>query len=70
MTYNTIKVEIDRYVASLVLNRPEKMNALNKELQLEMQQALDRIEADPSIRAVIIRGAGKCFSSGFDISGS
>jgi enoyl-CoA hydratase/carnithine racemase len=70
MTYNTIRLDIDRHIATLTLHRPDKMNALNKELQLEMQQALDCLETDSSVRAVIITGAGKCFSSGFDISGS
>lgn len=70
MTYQAIKLQIDRYLAVLTLNRPDKMNALNKEMQLEIQDALDRIETDLSIRAVIINGAGPCFSAGFDISGS
>jgi enoyl-CoA hydratase/carnithine racemase/pimeloyl-ACP methyl ester carboxylesterase len=70
MSYDTIKVDISGHVATLTLNRPEKMNALNRELQLELRQALEQIEDDPAVRAVIITGAGRCFSSGFDISGS
>jgi enoyl-CoA hydratase/carnithine racemase len=70
MEYATIKLEIDRHIAVLTLNRPEKMNALNHELRSEMQQALARLEKDMEVRAVIVTGAGKCFSAGFDISGS
>jgi enoyl-CoA hydratase/carnithine racemase len=70
MSYDTIKVDVSRHVATLTLNRPEKMNALNKDLQLELRRALEQIEDDPAVRAVIITGAGRCFSSGFDISGS
>jgi len=70
MAYDTIKLEIDHHIALLSLNRPEKMNALSRQLQLELQHALDQLEGDSSVRAVIITGVGPCFSSGFDISGS
>jgi enoyl-CoA hydratase/carnithine racemase len=70
VSYHTIKLEVTRHVATLTLNRPEKMNALNKELQLELRQAIERLEDDPAVRAVVITGSGRCFSSGFDISGS
>jgi enoyl-CoA hydratase/carnithine racemase len=70
MDYKTIKVDIDKSVATLTLSRPEKMNALSKELQLEMQHALDALEDDEAVRAVIVTGAGRCFSAGFDIAGT
>jgi enoyl-CoA hydratase/carnithine racemase len=70
MQYENIKLIKDKWVATLTLNRPNKMNALSKELQLEMQHALDDLEADESIRAVIINGEGKAFSAGFDITGT
>ena len=44
MTYRCIELSIDRWVATLTLNRPEKMNALDDEILLEMQDALDRLE--------------------------
>src|SRR5262249_24963679 len=43
MAYETIKLEIDRHIAVLSLNRPDKMNALSRQLQLEMQHALDQL---------------------------
>ncbi len=55
-------------IATLTLNRPEKRNALDDELLEEMQQALDEVESDEEIRALIICGAGRAFCAGFDIS--
>ncbi len=68
MTYTAIELVIDRFIATLTLNRPDKMNALNDDLLLEMQHALDALERNTEVRAVIITGAGRAFSAGFDIS--
>lgn len=54
-------------ICYLTLNRPEKLNALNAELLSEFREALDVIEADPEVRVVILTGAGRAFSAGFDI---
>ena len=70
MSYHTIKLEVSGHVATLTLDRPDKMNAMNREMQLELPQAIQQVENDAAVRAVIITGAGRCFSSGFDISGS
>lgn len=56
-------------VAVLTLNRPEKLNALSNELIFAALEALDAIELDASIRAVVITGAGRTFSAGADIKG-
>ena len=55
-------------VALLTLNRPEKLNALNYELLAAITAALDRIELDPAVRAVVITGEGRAFSAGADIA--
>lgn len=55
-------------VALLTLNRPEKLNALSNELLAALVNALDRIELDPALRAVVITGAGRAFSAGADIT--
>lgn len=68
MTYDNILVDCKDRVATLTLNRPTKMNALSDGLLVDMQAALDEIERDRSIRAVIITGAGKAFCAGFDLS--
>ena len=54
-------------ICYLTLNRPEKLNALNAALMADLREALATIEADPEIRVVILTGAGRAFSAGFDI---
>ena len=61
--------EIGR-VARLTLNRPEKLNALSVDLHTELLQAAKQAEADPRIHAVVIRGAGRAFCAGYDITPS
>ena len=56
-------------VRRLTLNRPDKRNALSNELRGQVFQALEAADADPEVRVVIIRGAGTCFSAGYDLSG-
>lgn len=55
-------------ICYLTLNRPEKLNALNAGLMAELREALATIEVDPEIRVVILTGAGRAFSAGFDIT--
>jgi enoyl-CoA hydratase/carnithine racemase len=56
-------------VAVLTLNRPDKLNALSNDLLAAIAEQLDRIELDPSIRVIVITGAGRAFSAGADIAG-
>jgi enoyl-CoA hydratase/carnithine racemase len=56
-------------VSLLTLNRPGKLNALSNDLIAALMAALDSIELDRSIRAVVITGAGRAFSAGADIAG-
>ena len=67
MTYTTIHLEKRGGVAWLVLNRPERLNALNQTMLGEINHALDLVEADEQLRAVVVTGAGSAFSSGFDL---
>jgi enoyl-CoA hydratase/carnithine racemase len=65
--FTTIKVEkLDR-VARLTLTRPERANALNQTMLGEIGAALDALERDADVRALIVIGAGAAFSSGFDL---
>ena len=57
------------HVRRITLNRPEKRNALNHALRGGIIDALRDADADPEIRVMIVRGAGKCFSSGYDLGG-
>lgn len=56
-------------VRRITLNRPEKRNALNHELRGGIIDGLREADQDPEVRVMIVRGAGKCFSSGYDLGG-
>ena len=64
------RVGTDGRVARITLNRPEKMNALSQELLYEFWDALHDLEADSSARVIIVRGAGRTFSAGYDLAPS
>jgi enoyl-CoA hydratase len=57
------------HVRRITLNRPDKRNALSNALRAEIFAALEAGDADPDVRVMIIRGAGTCFSSGYDLAG-
>ena len=67
--YEDILYEVEGPLARITLNRPEKMNALSNNLRGEMVHALKEAESDPTVSAVVIRGAGRTFSAGYDIGG-
>lgn len=54
-------------VALITLNRPERLNAMNRAMLADLQHACDTAQADDSVRAVVLTGAGKGFCSGFDL---
>lgn len=57
------------HVRRLTLNRPAKRNALSNALRGELFQALEEADRDPEVRVSVLRGAGVCFSSGYDLAG-
>jgi enoyl-CoA hydratase len=65
--FTTIKFECEDNVAHVILNRPERLNALGKTSLIEINAAMDRAEADADVRVIVISGAGRAFSSGFDL---
>lgn len=68
MSFKTISVTIDkRGVATLLLNRPERHNALNDELIREVTEAAQQLDADSSVRVVVLTGAGESFCAGGDL---
>ena len=70
MTYSVILVdEPAEGVRRITLNRPDKRNALFHPLRGEILDALRQADRDDSVRVSIIRGAGKCFSAGYDLGG-
>jgi methylglutaconyl-CoA hydratase len=64
---SVVKTTTDGAVRVIELNRPEKRNALNDELIAALKDALREADADESLRAIVIRGAGKDFCSGADL---
>jgi methylglutaconyl-CoA hydratase len=65
---NVLLSSVDRAVARLTLNRPEKRNALNDELISELKQALLAVQSNEAVRAVVISGNGSDFCSGADLA--
>jgi enoyl-CoA hydratase len=68
--YRDVLYETKGRLAIVTLNRPEKMNALSHRLRGELFDALKTAEANPDVRVIIVRGAGRTFSAGYDLSGA
>jgi 2-(1,2-epoxy-1,2-dihydrophenyl)acetyl-CoA isomerase len=64
----SILFEINNGVAQIILNRPEKFNAFNREMALLLQQRLDEVSRDNSVRCVYIKGSGRAFCAGQDLA--
>lgn len=68
MPYKLITVEVNDEVATLTLNRPDKLNCLNSGILHEMSDALINLNRDDGVKALILTGAGRSFCSGADLS--
>jgi enoyl-CoA hydratase/carnithine racemase len=68
MAYETIIYEKKAPVATITLNRPEALNAISQQMTAELHRALDEADADREVRAIILTGAGRGFSAGYDIA--
>jgi enoyl-CoA hydratase/carnithine racemase len=68
MGYETILYETRAPVATITLNRPDSLNAISPQMTAELHRALDEADADREIRAIILTGAGRGFSAGYDIA--
>lgn len=66
--FSEILYEVKTGVAFVTLNRPDKRNALNDQLLVELRQAINAAEADEQVHVVVLRGAGKDFCAGADLS--
>src|SRR5579872_2801913 len=65
--YQTISVVVEKPVATVRLNRPDALNALNAKMVRELVVAFDALEADDSVRCVVVTGADKVFCAGADV---
>lgn len=66
--YATVNLQRAGGVARIELNRPEKMNAWDRQFGLDLRAAIERVSDDPEVRAVLLAGSGRGFSSGADLS--
>lgn len=67
MSGELVRYERRGSLAVITLNRPEKLNAVNKEMIAQLGAALDTAEADTDVRAVVLAGEGRAFAAGFDL---
>ncbi|MFT4518464.1 MAG: enoyl-CoA hydratase/carnithine racemase [Halioglobus sp.] len=68
LTLETMRLELDEGVLTLVLNRPDRLNAFNSQMARDWFTALDRIDSDDAIRVVIVTGEGRGFCAGADLA--
>ena len=64
---DTVLYETEGAVATITLNRPDALNSFNREMRADLAAATARARADSAIRAVVLTGAGRCFSAGADL---
>ena len=68
MTYNTVIVDQQNHLGLITLNRPEQFNTFSSEMATELNQALVQLDNEKDVRVIIVKGAGKAFSTGIDLS--
>ena len=68
MPYQTLTLDVAERIATLTVNRPDKLNALNDVVIGELGNAIDSLRADPAVGGIILTGAGRAFVAGADIS--
>jgi 2-(1,2-epoxy-1,2-dihydrophenyl)acetyl-CoA isomerase len=64
---DTVRYEVQDAVGTITLNRPDAMNALTTEMKVALRDSVQRAAADPSVRAVVLTGAGRAFCAGQDL---
>lgn len=70
MSYEFIETDIKDQIGTLTFNRPRTLNAFNNELMDETMAAVDEFNANDDVRVILVRGAGRAFSAGFDLKAS
>lgn len=67
MEYETVLYEASDYVATITLNRPDRLNAITRQLQEDLKNALHRAEESDDVRVIVLTGAGRGFCAGADM---
>ena len=67
MTFESIRFDVDGGIARLTLHRPDKLNSFTGAMHGELRSALDSVQNDPSIRVLVLSGAGRAFCAGQDL---
>jgi enoyl-CoA hydratase len=67
MSSELIRYERRGWLGLITLNRPDKLNAINKDMIAQLGRALDAAEADSAVRAIVLAGEGRAFAAGFDL---
>jgi enoyl-CoA hydratase len=68
--YNTLEVTIKDRVATVTLNRPDKLNAITREMLNELVSAMENLDQNPEAYVIVLRGAGRAFTAGADLDWS
>jgi 2-(1,2-epoxy-1,2-dihydrophenyl)acetyl-CoA isomerase len=68
MRYESIQFKIDNGIAVLTLNRPDRLNSFTQAMHGEVRDALDKLQADKSVRVLVLTGAGRGFCAGQDLN--
>lgn len=67
MSSSTVAYQVEDRIATLTLNRPERLNAINDRLPSDLRKAVEKAERDPNVHVIILQGAGKGFCGGYDL---
>jgi enoyl-CoA hydratase/carnithine racemase len=68
MAYTDILYDVDNFVATITLNRPDKLNAWTSEMDADVRHAIDKAAVENAVRAIVLTGAGRGFCAGADMS--
>jgi len=69
MSYETLLYDVDRAIATITLNRPERLNTIVPPMPEEIESAVRAANRDAQVKVIILRGAGRSFCAGFDFGG-
>jgi enoyl-CoA hydratase len=69
LSYETLLYDVDEAIATITLNRPERLNAISRRMPFELEAAVQEAVAAEAVKVIVLRGAGRAFCAGFDFSG-